>query len=62
MIENLKNEHAQALGKLKKGVIEKRSLKKIASGRINAQKARDARKAKALLPENSKPHPSSEQQ
>lgn len=44
--EELKNPNAQALGKLKKGVIEKRSLKKLTSGRINTQKARDALKIK----------------
>lgn len=45
-IESLKNPSAQALGKLKKGVIEKPSFKKQASGRINTQKARDALKIK----------------
>ena len=53
MTENLKNEHAQALGKLKKGKKEKPSELKSDSSRINAQKARDARKAKAL--QGSKP-------
>lgn len=38
---------ARLLGKMKLGVIEKRSLKKLNSGRINAQKARDAKKLKS---------------
>lgn len=46
-IESLKNPNAQALGKLRIGVKEKPSELKSNSSRINAQKARDARKAKA---------------
>lgn len=40
---------AKLLGSLKKGVIEKVSQKKSDSSRINAQKAREARKIKASL-------------
>lgn len=40
---------AKLLGSLKKGKKEKPSVKKSDSSRINAQKARDARKAKAEL-------------
>lgn len=48
-LENLKNEHAQALGRLKAGKKEIPSVKKSDSSRNNVQKARDTRRRNALL-------------